>query len=304
MGCNDKMEQWSKVKEMIKNSGRITVLTGAGISTESGIPDFRSTDGIWRQKSQISLSREELMSLSYLRRQPEHFWDFYKEIFQVKLQNDYEPNHSHYYLAELERSKKEVNIFTQNVDGLHQKAGSQFVFEVHGNIKGATCPKCGAKYDEHYVNEHEFPVCHNVIYKENICNSYIVVNHFKHKDFVRCDDCGEKHPIDEHTTSIRCKNKKKNTLRCTHYLKPNVVLFDDNIKHYNEAVYHLRNSDVFLVIGTSLKVYPINGLVHEATRFPQLSKIYINRDASDMDHLFDYCLKGELKDIIEFLIEK
>lgn len=103
----------------IENAQCITVLTGAGMSTESGIPDFRSAGGIWTE----DMSRMEAMSRDYYERYPKLFWPKFKELFQMKMTGTFQPNAGHLYLAGLEKRGKDVRVFTQNIDGLHIKAG-------------------------------------------------------------------------------------------------------------------------------------------------------------------------------------
>ncbi len=104
-------------RESVAQASHITVLSGAGMSTESGIPDFRSTGGVWTEDT----SRMEAMSGSYFLSHPHQFWPKFKELFQMKMSGEYEPNAGHYFLANLEKQGKHVDIFTQNIDGLQKK---------------------------------------------------------------------------------------------------------------------------------------------------------------------------------------
>ncbi|WP_138420324.1 NAD-dependent protein deacylase [Aquibacillus sediminis] len=149
------MEQLRELTQKIKQANNIVVLTGAGVSTASGIPDFRSTKGIWSQDH----SREYYMSREYFFTNPEDFWVKYKDIFQIKLLKDYQPNRVHYFLKELENEGKKLSIVTQNVDGLHREAGSSRVIEYHGNLNTAICPSCGTVYDLDYVMKEAVPYC-------------------------------------------------------------------------------------------------------------------------------------------------
>lgn len=144
-----------QLSEQIQKANHIALLTGAGVSTASGIPDFRSADGIWEQDH----SREYYMSNEYFRHNPIDFWAKYKSIFQMKLLGDYQPNAVHYFFKELEDEGKGVSVITQNVDGLHMQAGNQRVIEYHGTLKTATCPTCNTTYDHNYMMEHETPRC-------------------------------------------------------------------------------------------------------------------------------------------------
>lgn len=143
------------IRTILNDAQRIVVLTGAGMSTESGIPDFRSDEGIWTEDA----SRMEAMSLDYFLSHPRLFWPKFKQLFQMKMSGSFEPNEGHLLLAELEKQGKRVDIFTQNIDGLHKKAGSRHVYELHGSIQSAACPVCGARYELPHLLEQEVPEC-------------------------------------------------------------------------------------------------------------------------------------------------
>ncbi|WP_186578540.1 NAD-dependent protein deacylase [Aquibacillus kalidii] len=148
----------NRLKELaleIEQAKSIAVLTGAGVSTASGIPDFRSTTGVWT----LDHSREYYMSRDYFYEEPEDFWLKYKEIFHLKLLKDYEPNEAHRYLKQLEDKEKNIAIITQNVDGLHTEAGNSNVVEYHGSLNTATCPSCGEQYSLDFVMEKDVPFC-------------------------------------------------------------------------------------------------------------------------------------------------
>ena len=145
----------SRLQHMIDESDNIVFFGGAGVSTESKIPDFRSADGIYHQSCEYS--PEEVVSHSFYVRHPEAFFQFYKEKMMVL---DAEPNAAHWKLAELEKAGKLKAVITQNIDGLHQAAGSQNVYELHGSIHRNYCEKCGRFYDAAFVKEAEgVPVC-------------------------------------------------------------------------------------------------------------------------------------------------
>lgn len=139
-------EEVKKLQEIIDDSERIVFFGGAGVSTESGIPDFRSADGIYHQ--QYKYSPEQIVSHSFFVRQTDAFYEFYKEkmIFL-----DAKPNPAHLKLAELEAAGKLTAVVTQNIDGLHQAAGSKTVYELHGSIMRNYCQKCHRFYDVNYV---------------------------------------------------------------------------------------------------------------------------------------------------------
>lgn len=139
----------------IRQAGHVVVLSGAGMSTESGIPDFRSAKGLWQQGMRL----EELVSIDYFRADPEAFWHSFKQLFHTKLLGNYQPNAGHRFLAWLEVTGKQVSILTQNIDGLHGVAGSQHVLELHGTLRSASCPGCGRQQGLDYINHHVLPLC-------------------------------------------------------------------------------------------------------------------------------------------------
>lgn len=148
----DKMEQLQK---MIDKSSRIVFFGGAGVSTESNIPDFRSADGLYRQKYRYS--PEQIVSHSFFLQHTAEFYDFYKEKMMFL---DATPNKAHLKLAELEAAGKLSAVITQNIDGLHQAAGSKNVLELHGSILRNYCMKCRKTYSAEYVKSSEgIPTC-------------------------------------------------------------------------------------------------------------------------------------------------
>ncbi|WP_027409416.1 NAD-dependent protein deacylase [Anoxybacteroides tepidamans] len=149
------MDMMKELAKQIANASTITVLTGAGMSTESGIPDFRSNNGIYAQEKNV----EHYLSEHYFTKDPVDFWRRFKRIFSLKLMGSFSPNMGHFFLRELEERGKRVIVLTQNIDGLHTKAGSTNVIELHGTLQTATCPACGEKYDLSFINSHDVPSC-------------------------------------------------------------------------------------------------------------------------------------------------
>ncbi len=141
-----------KLKKMIEESDNIVFFGGAGVSTESGIPDFRSETGIYNTVHKYGCPPEEILSHSFFMRDPETFYDFYKTTMIYK---DAGPNDAHKALARLEFRGKLKAVVTQNIDGLHQKAGSEKVYEVHGSIHRNYCMKCHRSYDLDYITSSE-----------------------------------------------------------------------------------------------------------------------------------------------------
>lgn len=142
------MTQIEQLQQMINESQRIVFFGGAGVSTESNIPDFRSADGLYQQT--YKYSPEQIVSHTFFMRQPEAFYEFYKDKMMFL---DAKPNDAHLKIAELEKAGKVTAVITQNIDGLHQAAGSKNVLELHGSILRNYCMKCKQTYDASYVNE-------------------------------------------------------------------------------------------------------------------------------------------------------
>ena len=134
-------EKIQELQQIIDNSNHIVFFTGAGVSTASGIPDFRSTDGLYNQKYQFP--PEEILSHHFFKQQTEEFFRFYRDKM---LYPDVKPSFVHQYIATLEKRNKKVTIITQNIDGLHQLAGSTNVLELHGSVLRNTCMQCHTKY--------------------------------------------------------------------------------------------------------------------------------------------------------------
>ncbi len=143
------------LQEIIDESNYIVFFGGAGVSTESGIPDFRSVDGLYNQK--YDYPPEEILSHSFFKKNTEYFYNFYREKM---LSLDAKPNAAHIKLAELEEYGKLKAVITQNIDGLHQKAGSKNVYELHGSVHRNYCLNCGAFYSAEYIKNSEgIPRC-------------------------------------------------------------------------------------------------------------------------------------------------
>ncbi len=135
------MEQIQKLSQIIQDAKRVVFFGGAGVSTESGIPDFRSEDGLYRQKYRFS--PEQILSHTFFVQNPEEFFEFYRDKM---IYLDAKPNAAHQKLAQWEKAGKISAVITQNIDGLHQMAGSKHVLELHGSIHRNTCMNCGAHY--------------------------------------------------------------------------------------------------------------------------------------------------------------
>lgn len=166
------MDKIDVFQQIINDSKKIVFFGGAGVSTESGIPDFRSQDGLYNMK--YDYPPEQILSNTFFRNNLKEFYRFYKDKMIVK---GVKPNYAHYFLRKLEEEDKLLSIVTQNIDGLHQEAGSTNVLELHGSIKRNYCMKCKRFYDENYIlNSTDIPKCicggiikpDVVLYEENL----------------------------------------------------------------------------------------------------------------------------------------
>ena len=171
------MEEIEKLRGMIKNSDKIVFFGGAGVSTESGIPDFRSVDGLYNQ--QWDYPPETILSHSFFMKKTEEFYRFYRAKM---LCPNAEPNAAHLKLAQLEREGKLTAGVTQNIDGLHQAAGSKKVYELHGSVLRNYCMKCGKFHSVEFImNSTGVPTCECggvvkpdvVLYEEGLDDSVV-----------------------------------------------------------------------------------------------------------------------------------
>lgn len=149
------MDEILRLKEILETSDNIVFFGGAGVSTESGIPDFRSQDGLYSLK--YKYPPEQIVSHSFYKKRPTEFFEFYKDKM---LAPDAKPNKAHLKLAELEKRGKLKAVITQNIDGLHQMAGSEKVLELHGSVLRNYCESCGKFFDLQYIiDSKETPLC-------------------------------------------------------------------------------------------------------------------------------------------------
>nr|MCR5627417.1 NAD-dependent protein deacylase [Lachnospiraceae bacterium] len=150
----------AKLKEFIDSHEKIVFFGGAGVSTESGVPDFRSKDGLYNQRD-VRFEKyqpEYLLSHSCLVMEPKVYYEFHRQKMDTR---NIQPNNAHKYLAKLEEMGKLIGVVTQNIDGLHQKAGSKRVFEIHGSALRNYCMNCGKEYEPDYIfnTDEEIPHC-------------------------------------------------------------------------------------------------------------------------------------------------
>ena len=181
-------EKLEKLKEIINNSKYLVFFGGAGVSTESGVPDFRSVDGLYNQK--YDYPPETILSHTFFMRKTEEFYKFYRDKLLI---HNIEPNKAHLSLAKMEKLGILKAVVTQNIDGLHQKAGSKAVYELHGSVHRNYCMKCGKFYDLEQVENNELvPRCKFggiikpdvVLYEEGLDDKTVTgaINHIANAD--------------------------------------------------------------------------------------------------------------------------
>ncbi len=232
---------------LLREAQQAWALTGAGVSTPSGIPDFRGPQGLWRQ-----YNPEEVSSIAGFHRNPQAFYAFWLWRFQHMSQA--QPNLVHKLLAALEEKGILKGVITQNIDGLHQRAGSKRVLEVHGHARSGTCLSCGRRYPLEWL-------------------------------------VGEA----QRTGLAQCS--------CGGLVKPDVVLFGEPLTPaFDEAQRELAQADLLFVLGTSLTVWPVAGLVPFAlSRGARL--IIANAEPTPYDPYCDVLLRGDLVMMSELLAQ-
>ncbi len=158
----------SRVKEIIDRSRKVVFFGGAGVSTESNIPDFRSESGLYKAMNEYGYSPEHMLSHTFFTQHTEMFFDYYKNnlIYPEAM-----PNKAHKALAELEKAGVLTCVVTQNIDGLHQKAGSRNVYELHGSVMRNSCMNCGEHYDLEYIMDEKN--CENGVPKCSKCHGIV-----------------------------------------------------------------------------------------------------------------------------------
>ncbi|WP_312335069.1 NAD-dependent deacylase [Anaerospora hongkongensis] len=244
---------WAKAKQVV-------VFTGAGMSTESGLPDFRSAQGLWKVRP------ESLATLEALKWQPDEFYFFFQwriaKLWQVI------PNPGHHVLAALD-STGNMTVITQNVDGLHQRANSGNVIELHGSLRTVRCLQCCSVYDSRTL----LPV--NPDWEEE----------YKQGRYHFGDEC-------------RC-------IKCGGLLRPDVVLFGENLPDlaWENAVTNSSNADFYVVLGSSLVVSPANYLPQLALE-NGAKLLIINQEPTPLDHSADWVINGSIGSVLSAIKDK
>jgi NAD-dependent deacetylase len=242
-----------EVADLIVESSRIIVFTGAGISTESGIPDFRSPGGIWTRFDPDDFTIQKFMSSEKTRKMQ---WQMLAEGTLLK---DAQPNQAHYAVAELEKLGKLTCVITQNIDNLHQRAGNSpdKVFELHGNMQ-----------------------------------------------WVRCMGCDNRFPIESILPRLE-KEEVPDCHLCHGILKPDAVLFGEALpqKTLNDAIHNSRHCDLFIVIGSTLIVYPAAYMPEYAVE-SGARLVVINLSPTPMDSKATVCINSKAGEAMAQVVEK
>lgn len=237
------MNKIELLNKYIKDSSNIVFFGGAGVSTASGIKDFRSTNGLYHEK--YKYPPEEILSHTFFINNQEEFYKFYREKLNCL---NAKPNICHTYLTTLEKTGKLKAIITQNIDGLHQKAGSKNILELHGSIYQNYCASCHKFYPpEKIFNEKKIPIC-----------------------------------------------------TCGNLIKPNVVLYEEplNEETITKSIEAIKGSDLLLVVGTSLTVYPASSFIRF---FQGKHLVIINNDITPMNNLADLIINQDIKEVFSKL---
>ena len=256
------------LQEIIDKGKRIVFFGGAGLSTASGIPDFRGDNGLFRRNVDVSssepstrataapvrysddyrqkfgdLTPEMILSTSFFHLHPKHFFDFYREYM---IHPEAQPNPAHEFIAKLEKTGRFRGIVTQNIDGLHRKAGNRLVYELHGSIHENYCMDCNRFYDLSKITSTD--------------------------GIPRCDSCGG-------------------------VIKPYVVLYGEAPDKYTcmGACREISNADVLIVAGTSLQTQPAASFIDY---FRGKKLVVINKDETSADYRANLTLRGDVSDIL------
>ena len=264
------VQKCAELQRIIDECNNIVFFGGAGVSTESGIPDFRSVDGLYNQK--WDYPPETILSHTFFMRKTAEFYRFYRAKILI---DGIQPNKAHKKLAELEAAGKLKAVVTQNIDGLHQAAGSKTVYELHGSVLRNYCTKCNQFYDEKYMREY--------IDKEA---SAAGLSPEKYD----LPDAREKWP---ESTSPKCKN-------CGSLIKPDVVLYEEGLDNQtvSNATRAIAAADCLIIGGTSLVVYPAASFINY---FQGKYLVLINKSSTPVDGRADLVIYDSIGEVLDLI---
>jgi len=261
-----------ELRELIDKAGKIVFFGGAGVSTESGIPDFRSEKGLYKAQQEYGRSPEDMISHSFFMREPDTFFHYYKENL---IYPDARPNAAHLGLAAIERGGKDMKIVTQNIDGLHQEAGSGTVYEVHGSVQRNYCTKCGEKYGLDYI-----------------------------LDPANCVKGGAgKGDADTGGAEKGGTGKGGADMKyvpwcgkCGGMVRPDVVLYEEGLDGdvVSASTMAIADADLLIVGGTSLVVYPAAGFLNY---FRGGALVLINMSSTSVDGRADIVIRRPIGEV-------
>ena len=241
-------KQIKTLKDMIEESHTIAFFTGAGISTLSGIPDFRSKNGLYSNRYH-GKKPEKILHIKYFNKHPEEFYAFYREKLLI---DNIDPNVIHLFISELQQLGKEVTVVTQNIDGLHEKAGSLKIHNLHGTIHRNYCVDCKKEYDIDYIKQTD-----GIPY---------------------CKECGG-------------------------IIRPAITFYGEFLdkETFKQARLDTKNADLFIVLGTSLVVYPASEIV---SHFRGKHLVIINKKRTKFNHQANLVIQEDFAKVFNALLKE
>ena len=261
-------QKCAELQRIIDECNNIVFFGGAGVSTESGIPDFRSVDGLYNQK--WDYPPETILSHSFFIRNTAEFYRFYRAKILI---DGIQPNKAHKKLAELEACGKLKAVVTQNIDGLHQAAGSKTVYELHGSVLRNYCTKCRQFYDEKYMRDY--------IDKEAAAVNLSPDSY----------DTPASHKKWPESASPRCRS-------CGSLIKPDVVLYEEGLDNLtvSSATRTISHADCLIIGGTSLVVYPAASFINY---FQGKYLVLINKSSTPVDKRADLVINDSIGEVLD-----
>ncbi|MCR4941088.1 MAG: NAD-dependent deacylase [Treponemataceae bacterium] len=263
-------QKYKELQRIIDESNNIVFFGGAGVSTESGIPDFRSVDGLYNQK--WDYPPETIISHTFFVRKTAEFYRFYRA--KILLDN-IEPNKAHKKLAELEKAGKLKAVITQNIDGLHQAAGSKTVYELHGSILRNYCTKCNKFYDADYIKNYIDKAAKAVKLSPEKYDSPEARKKWPEECIPKCD----------------CPT-------CRGLVKPDVVLYEEGLNDatVREAINAIAKADCLIIGGTSLVVYPAASFINY---FQGKYLVLINKSSTPVDGRANLVINDSIGSVLD-----